>query len=96
MRTHASSASHICRIHMSLYMYVCTCIHTKHARKQVAAFIKSVGKVTWVHCNTLCHNLGRQRRRIMRSVDDWADLQTKSEELDAKVVVVMLFRHMDM
>eukprot|EP00281_Chroomonas_sp_CCMP1168_P015280 CAMPEP_0206213614 /NCGR_PEP_ID=MMETSP0047_2-20121206/1217_1 /ASSEMBLY_ACC=CAM_ASM_000192 /TAXON_ID=195065 /ORGANISM="Chroomonas mesostigmatica_cf, Strain CCMP1168" /LENGTH=757 /DNA_ID=CAMNT_0053635777 /DNA_START=358 /DNA_END=2631 /DNA_ORIENTATION=+ len=54
-------------------------------KPEVSTFIKSVGKMTWYHCNTLCHNLGRQRRRMVKAVDDWVDLQIKAEELDHKV-----------
>jgi hypothetical protein len=46
--------------------------------EQAREFIKTVGKLTWRHCNSLCFNLGRQRRRVIKSVDDWSDLQTSS------------------
>lgn len=50
--------------------------------EQAREFIKTVGKLTWRHCNSLCFNLGRQRRRVIKSVDDWSDLQTSADELD--------------
>ena len=31
---------------------------------------------------TLCFNAGRQRRRLLRSIDDWAELQAKAEIAD--------------
>lgn len=55
---------------------------------QVKDFIQSVGKLTWRHCNSLCFNLGRQRRRVIKSVDDWSDLQTTADDLDALFFVV--------
>ena len=50
--------------------------------------MRSVGKMIWKHCHTLCHNIGRQRRRVVKTMDEWAELQGKADELDAAMFVV--------
>ncbi len=55
------------------------------AAPEVEAFIRSVGKLTWRHCNTLCFNIGRQRRRVVKSVDEWCDVQMTADHLDSLV-----------
>lgn len=56
--------------------------------EEAKEFIKIVGKLTWRHCNSLCFNLGRQRRRVIKSIDDWSDLQTSADELDVIFFIV--------
>ena len=53
------------------------------ATPEASDFIARVAKVLQNWSTTLCYNLGRQRRRLARNMDDWVQLQPQAEKLDS-------------
>eukprot|EP00960_Hanusia_phi_P068185 766781-Hanusia_phi.AAC.1 len=53
-----------------------------------ASFIHTASKLVLNYCTSSCYNLGRQRRRMARSIDDWAHAQLEAELVDQTVFLV--------
>ncbi|EKX36279.1 hypothetical protein GUITHDRAFT_145852 [Guillardia theta CCMP2712] len=62
----------------------------EHALQSVSAasFIHTTSKLVLNYCTSSCYNLGRQRRRMARSIDDWAHAQLEAELVDQTVFLV--------
>lgn len=59
------------------------------ATTDAADFIAQAAKVILNLCITWCYNLGRQRRRMARNMDDWVQLQLPAEKLDQAIFLAV-------